>query len=129
MSIVVGYVPGPLGDATLDAAIEEAKRRHSDLVVLNTTVGDRLVDPRYADEPAVATLRGKLDAAGVPFQLRTGVSGATAADGLVEAAEEIDAELIVIGVRSRSAVGKLLLGSTSQTVLLRSHCPVLAIKA
>lgn len=129
MSIVVGYVPGPLGDATLDAAIEEAKRRNSDLVVLNTTVGDRLVDPRYADEPAVATLRSRLEASGVPFRLRTGVSGGAAADDLVFTAEEIDAELIVIGVRSRSAVGKLLLGSTSQAVLLRSHCPVLAIKA
>ena len=51
------------------------------------------------------------------------------AQDLIEVAESEGAALIVIGLRRRSPVGKLLLGSNSQTLLLHADCPVLAVKA
>ena len=50
MTVVLGYVPTDAGRAALAAAIGEARLRHTSLVVLNTSRGDRLVDPRYATE-------------------------------------------------------------------------------
>jgi nucleotide-binding universal stress UspA family protein len=36
--------------------------------------------------------------------------------------------VLVIGIRHRSAVGKLLMGSAAQRILLDVDCPVLAVK-
>ena len=48
---------------------------------------------------------------------------------LIAVAEEENAEFIVIGLRRRTPVGKLILGSNAQRILLDATCPVLAVKA
>jgi nucleotide-binding universal stress UspA family protein len=45
----------------------------------------------------------------------------------VRVAEHHDADLIVMSLRQRSPVGKALLGSYEQEVLLNSPCPVLSV--
>jgi nucleotide-binding universal stress UspA family protein len=127
-TIVVGYVPNALGDAAVDEAIREARRREAKLVVVNTTRADRLVDPGYADDADVSKLEDKLAASTVDFEIRHGTSNATAAEEVLEAAESVDAELLVIGLRHRTPVGKLIMGSTAQTILLSARCNVLAVK-
>ncbi len=127
-SIVVGYVPNALGEAAVTQAVEEARRRDAELVVINTTRADRLVNPAYADSEDVSKLEAMLDSTGVRYSVRHSISEATAAEEVVDTAEELDAELIVIGVRHRTPVGKLIMGSTAQTILLSARCNVLAVK-
>ncbi|WP_159615453.1 universal stress protein [Arthrobacter zhaoguopingii] len=127
-TIVVGYVPNALGDAAVDEAIREARRREAKLVVVNTTRADRLVDPGYADDTEVSRLEGKLAASKVDYEIRHGTSDATAAEEVLDAAESLDADLLVIGLRHRTPVGKLIMGSTAQTILLSARCNVLAVK-
>jgi nucleotide-binding universal stress UspA family protein len=57
------------------------------------------------------------------------VRGLEPAEDLISIAEEVEAELIVIGLRRRTPVGKLILGSNAQRILLDASCPVLAVKA
>jgi len=128
MSIVVGYLPNDRGRAALRAALEETRFRGGPLVVVNTTRADRLVDPSYAQDEEVVELNDLLEGSGVDYELRQFTSSEPAASDLMGVAREVGAELIVIAVRHRTAVGKLLLGSTAQTVLLDATCPVLAVK-
>ena len=74
-------------------------------------------------------VKARLDAAGVDHEVRKLVRGFEPAEDLIGIADDADAELIVIGLRRRSPVGKLILGSNAQRILLDAKCPVLAVKA
>ncbi|WP_105969053.1 universal stress protein [Streptomyces geranii] len=129
MTVLVGYVPSPEGEAALRAGIDEARRRGEKLLVVNTSRGDAYVDPRFAQEPDLAHVREDLAALGVEFDIRQVLGGGDAAEEIVELAEKLDVSLVVIGLRRRSAVGKLITGSSAQQILLGTDCPVLAVKA
>jgi nucleotide-binding universal stress UspA family protein len=130
-AIVVGYVPKPEGRAAIRRAAAEARMRGSRMIVVNSHRGGREPDPEEAvkvDE-AMAEVRRDLEAAGIGFEMRQLVRGMDVAEDLIAVAEESGAEMIVIGLRRRSPVGKLILGSNAQTILLDAPCPVLAVKA
>lgn len=129
MSVVVGYVPRAEGEAALTHAVEEARSRGTRLVVVNTSRGDALVDERFADEQQLTELERRLADSEVTHQVVQTIRGREAAEEILAAANEHRADLVVIGLRHRSPVGKLLMGSTAQKVLLEAACPVLAVKA
>ena len=130
-TVVVGYVPKPEGEAALTAAIAEAKLRSSTLVVVNSHRGGESFDAeRSAKSDAdLDSVRKKLEESGVDFELRQLVRGFEPAEDLIGIAESSGAELIVIGLRRRTPVGKLILGSNAQRILLDASCPVLAVKS
>lgn len=129
MAIIVGYVPTPEGHAALDRAIEEARLRRQRLVVVNSSRGEALVDKRFASGAELESVEQRLSASGVDHELTQLVASKDAADQILRLADELNAELIVIGLRRRTPVGKLILGSQAQTILLEAECPVLAVKS
>jgi nucleotide-binding universal stress UspA family protein len=129
MTIVVGYVPKPEGRAALRRAIAEALLRQEDLLVINAARGDAYADSGYAPEEELTAVRAELDRSGVKSEVRQLVRGADPADEVLDAAEAAGAKMIVIGIRHRTPVGKLILGSTAQRILLDAKVPVLAVKA
>ena len=129
-TVVVGYVAKAEGEAALGRAIDEARLRGSSVVVVSSHRGGQEHDGRVAEiEAELDAVRARLEEAGVPFTLRQTVRGLEPAEDLIAVAAEHDAELLVIGLRRRSPVGKLILGSNAQRVLLDAPCPVLAVKA
>jgi nucleotide-binding universal stress UspA family protein len=130
-TIVVGYVPKPEGKAALRRAVQESQLRDCRLVVVNSHRGGREFDQEDAldTQEQLDDVRSELGASGVDHEIRQLVRGKDPADDLVAVADEVGAELIVIGLRRRSPVGKLILGSNAQRVLLDAACPVLAVKA
>ncbi len=131
MSIVVGYVPTKEGRAALRQAADEALLRKSKLIVINSQRGGRDYDASEAQqfESELNRIQRELDEAGVEHEVRQLVRGNEPAEDLIAVAEEEDADFIVIGLRRRTPVGKLILGSNAQRILLDASCPVLAVKA
>jgi nucleotide-binding universal stress UspA family protein len=131
VAVVVGYVPTREGRAALRRAAEESLLRHSRLIVINSSRGGKDFDAEEAVrfESELRTIEGRLDAAGVNHEVRQLVRGNDPSEDLIAVAEEVGAEFIVIGLRRRTPVGKLILGSNAQRILLDASCPVLAVKA
>ena len=132
MAIVVGYVPTKEGRAALRRAADEALLRKSKL--------DRhQLQPRWprlrrrrgeaGSRPSSRASRASSTRQGLEHEVRQLVRGNEPAEDLIAVAEEEHADFIVIGLRRRTPVGKLILGSNAQRILLDASCPVLAVKA
>lgn len=130
MTVVVGYLLSPAGDAALDVGITEARLRGSELVVMHSSPGgDAERDEDVAAYGAAGDrIQECLEGKEIRFRLVEQVVGNTAAKDIVDVALRERAELVVIGVRRRSLVGKMVLGSTAQDVIMNAPCPVLSVR-
>ena len=128
MTVVVGYVATPEGTAALDAAVAAATTRQVRLIVILSERGHRFGADSGELEAQADEVRRRLEPSGLPFEVRQTTRGRDVAEDIINAAMSDSADLIVIGLRRRSPVGKLILGSNAQRILLDSPCPVLAVK-
>ncbi len=126
-TIVAGYRDTPESQAALEWAIAYAQQERGRLVVVATPTGGGAVG--VSPEQEIDLLRDRLVTAAVEHTIVHLHGERPAADEILERAAGVDADLIVIGQRRRSPVGKMLLGSTSQRILLDAVCPVVAVKA
>jgi nucleotide-binding universal stress UspA family protein len=128
MTVLVGYVPNSYGEAALSAAVAEAARRQERLLVVNMSRDDVLADAHRAGDDQLDRVRRDLAELGIESEVRRVEEGSDASQALLEVAAEVDSSVLVIGLRHRTPVGKLLLGSSAQRILLEASCPVLAVK-
>ncbi|TVR27070.1 MAG: universal stress protein [Nitriliruptor sp.] len=139
MAVVVGYTDRPESEAALRRGVDEARLRQLPLHVAQLVTEIDSESPQRAKQWASrlqesrrrgAALEADLRAQGVDCHFQVLSDPPTpAGSGLLRLARELGAELIVIGIRRRSPVGKLVLGSVSQDVVLGAACAVLAVKA
>ncbi|MGH1565404.1 universal stress protein [Mumia sp. DW29H23] len=128
MTVLLGYLDTPEGNAAFDAALEEAAHRKARLVVVNSPHPGAPVDAALIDGARSDALRRSAEEAGVVLELRQTPHHEDLVPVLEEVAAAVDASVLVIGIKRRSPVGKLLLGSTAQRILLQIDIPVLAVK-
>jgi nucleotide-binding universal stress UspA family protein len=115
MSIMAAVPDSPEGIAALHAAIAEAQRLDTDLIVVNLAL--RPID--LTELPADVKIR---------VVERKGRDDRDPVDAVLDEIGTHGAERLVVGIRRRSPVGKALLGSISQRLMLESPVPVLAVK-
>lgn len=137
MVIVVGYTHRAESQAAYRWAIEEARLRSARLHLVRTMGLTGTETPERARQRAEAgeeaeaeeqRLVAELSEQGIEASYEFKPADTSPGRTLVEAARREDADLIVIGMRRRSPVGKLVMGSVSQEVLLQADCPVVAVK-
>jgi len=128
VTVLLAYVSTPEGDAALAVALKEATLRSSRAVVVNVTRPEAEIDSPFSAEQALDAVAERFADAGVEVELRQVPPTSDVAQAILDAADETGAELLVIGLRRRSPVGKFVMGSTSQRILLGAGCPVVAVK-
>ncbi|GGC28766.1 universal stress protein [Brevibacterium sediminis] len=118
MSILVAVTDRAEGAAAVTAAIAEARLFDTDLVIVPLGI-------------AASFDTAALDESGISYTVvaRKGRGDRDPAEAVLDELEErSDVDRLVIGMRRRSRVGKMLIGSVSQRLLLDSPVPVLAVK-
>ena len=129
MTILVAYVARPEGRAALEKGIEIAKRRNEHLLVVNASPGGGKDDPSALDVQDYERVQQLLDHAGIGAEIKQFVRGKSVVEEIEALVVSLNASLLIIGLRKRSAIGKLIMGSVAQELLLSISCPILAIKA
>ncbi len=128
MTVLIGYVPTPVGEAALEAGIAEAKAHGDDVVILNSPRRRSTVDGELIDSTAAEELVARAAAQGVAARVDQTDHGDDIVETFSRIAESTSARLVVIGLRRRSPVGKLVTGSDAQRLLLDLDTPILAVK-
>lgn len=128
MSIIVGYVPTPVGKAALEAAIAESKLRNEELLIVNSSREGALVDKHTASSDDWKEVQAAVTAAGIESQIIESTYRDDLTEEFLRVATEHNVSLIVIGLRQRTQVGKFIMGSHAQRILLQADRPVLAVK-
>jgi nucleotide-binding universal stress UspA family protein len=99
-------------------------RLHLVTLVRVGTEDDELARLRRT-ERSLGELAEALTAEGYDASWEAGIVAVSAAVDLVRVAETREADLMVIGLAKRTRVGKALMGSDAQRILLSADCPVL----
>jgi len=130
MTVAVAHQVSASSRIALDQAVKEADYRGTDLAVLHV-VESIDADNKEAYRLGISDEIEKAVGAGptVAWRLHLATAGSDLAGTLLRLVEEIDPDLLVIGARRRSPVGKALLGSVAQTLILEADLPVLVVKA
>ena len=131
MSVAVAYQASASGRLILQEAAKEARLRQTAMSVLHIPEGVDIdiveaQTTRLRDEIAQILTELGLDDVEWTLDVATGVD---VADTVLDLIDDTDVELLVIGARRRSAVGKMIMGSVTQTIILRADVPVLVVKA
>ena len=129
MTVLAAYIRTPEGDAALTAAVDEARWRGTSAVVVNVTRPVAEIDSPLSAEQGLDAAAALFEKAGVDVEVRQLPSSTDRAGDILAVMSEVRPELVVLGLRRRSAVGELIVGSTSQRIMRGAECPVLMVKA
>lgn len=130
MTVAVAHQVSVTAQLALAHAVEEAKFRDTDLAVLH--VVDSALDPdreeayRLGVSDEIERAVGPGSDVAWKLHLQTGSGDVGVA--IVELTDKLGPDLLVLGARRRSPVGKALLGSVAQTIILEANVPVLVVK-
>ncbi len=130
MKILIGYKGTNVGKDLMDIAVKHAKAFDGEILLVTSMVGgDKSDNKKIAvAEKNLESAKSYFDGFGVKSKTHLLVRGLEAGEDIVNFAKENSVDEIIIGVRSRSQVGKLIFGSTAQGVILQAPCPVLTVK-
>jgi nucleotide-binding universal stress UspA family protein len=130
MKLVVGYEGSKACQKALKTAVSYARAFQATVLVVNSQVGgdyspkEKIIEAQKQLSAAEALLAKNRIACETHLLVRGNMPG----EDLVEFADEHKADLIIIGLKHMSRLGKLVFGSNAAYVVLNARTPVLTLK-
>ena len=131
MKLIVGYKRGTnQAENLLELALKRAKLFNATVLIVTIMPQGMEKDQSFISETEAGLEKAKthFNKKNIPCEIHLLIRGIDPGDDLVNFAKETQADEIIIGVKNRTKVGKLLLGSTAQAVVLNAPCPVVTMK-
>ncbi len=131
MKLIVGYKHGTnQAENLLELASKRAQLFNATVLIVTVMSEGMEKDQDLIIQAETALEKAKIhfDNKEIPCETHLLIRGIDSGDDLVNFAKETQADEIIIGVKNRTKVGKLLLGSTAQGVVLNAPCPVVTMK-
>lgn len=116
----------------LEKAIEHAQTFNGKIMLVTSVkqVADkRDIDVVDSARKALEQAKSTVESLKIPCEAHLIFPGVSPGDDIVEFSKENQADEIIVGVENKSKVGKFLLGSTAQHIILNAHCPVITVKS
>lgn len=132
MKIMVCYDESTIAKDTLREAQKHAAQWNTGIDVVS--VVNRVEPIRHKRLNEMETkleqdIEDLFDGVNIPYTVQLHVDDKDSGEKIVNIAEREQADLIFMGIRKRSRVGKLLFGSTVQYVILKAPCPVVTVNS
>jgi nucleotide-binding universal stress UspA family protein len=130
MKILVGYDGTNSAKEALNQAKSHAKAFGGSIEVVTSMQKGTEAERKFIEqaERGLEYAKSFFEADGIACNTHLLIRGMSAGEDLIEFANENKVDQIVVGVKRRSKVGKLLMGSTAQYVILQAQCPVVTVK-
>nr|WP_319491486.1 universal stress protein [uncultured Desulfobacter sp.] len=131
MKLIVGYKRGTnQAENLLELALKRAQLFNATVLIVTIMPEGMEKDQERINETQadLETAKTHFDRKDIPCETHLLIRGIDPGDDLVNFAKETQADEVIIGVKNRTKVGKLLLGSTAQAVVLNAPCPVVTMK-
>ena len=134
MSVVVAHQTRSSGSLALEEGARQASFRGTDLVVIHVvdSLDNDIADANRAGiSDAVEKALVTASLPDVPWDVRLVAGGHDIGDvseAILGEVSRLTPDLLVIGARRRSPVGKAFLGSIAQNIILDADAPVLVVK-
>ena len=98
----------------VNAVIRIEPLKHSKVEKMEISLAGQVKDVLGGDDP--------------PYEVQLLLTDLTSGEQLVKFAEDLNIDLIFLGIVKKSKVGKLLFGSTAQYIILHAPCPVVTVQ-
>ncbi|WP_457552351.1 universal stress protein [Desulfobacula sp.] len=130
MKILVGYDGSKVAEDVLKLAHKHGLAFNAEVHIVTSLEQSPALKKENIDKAdnKLENIKKPFKADNITCETYTSVSYQSTGEDLVNYAKNNHIDEIIIGVRRRSKVGKLVFGSTSQYVILKSYCPVLTVK-
>lgn len=131
MRILVCYNTKPRGEAAIKLAQEHAAKWQAEINLVWAISRDKPMSRKRiqeVEEELESHVDQLFEACDIAYKVDLLIDTSAAGEQIVGFAEQVKADMVVLGLRRRSMAGKALFGSNSQHIIMNAPCPVLTIR-